>query len=395
MARLREIEAELSAYAGSFDPSTLLGSQAIDAVRRLTRIENLVVGMKLKAAARVAETPAWKHKGSRTPAEWLAKETKCGVGEAIGTLETGGKLADCPKVDEKLRAGELSGQQARALAKAVSADPTAEDRLLRIAEQDGLKKLKDTCRDVELARRGDAQARYDKIHRERSMRHWTDDEGAFRMSAKLTPDAGAKVLGALAPFEKQAFDQARLDGRHEPHEAYRADALVGLTEASLAGHTDTTKAPRTRKPSFTVLVDIQALLRGEADPGETCEIPGVGPLPVSRLYALAPEAIWHLLVTNGKDIRAYCSATRHIPTMLRVALEARDRECVRPGCNQTHGLEIDHILPVEDGGPTTWTNLARPCHHDHRLKTLEGWTLAGGPDNWTFEPPAPTGTDPP
>jgi HNH endonuclease len=144
-----------------------------------------------------------------------------------------------------------------------------------------------------------------------------------------------------------------------------------------------------------VLVDIQARLRGEAEPGETCEIPGVGPLPVSRLYDLAPEAIWHLLVTNGQDIRAYCSATRHIPIMLRVALAARDRECVVPGCNQTHGLEIDHIHPFSQHGPTTYENLAVLSPHHHRLKTLEGWTLTHQQGQWHFDPPDKTGTGPP
>src|SRR5579862_4140157 len=151
MARLVEIEAELSAYAELFDPSTLLGSEAVEVVRRAARIANLATAIETKAAARVANTPVWKNKGSRTPAEWLARETKCGVGEAIGLLETGEKLGGCPKVDDKLRAGELTGQQARALAKAVAADPAAEDRLLGVAKTDGLKKLKDSCREVELA----------------------------------------------------------------------------------------------------------------------------------------------------------------------------------------------------------------------------------------------------
>jgi Domain of unknown function (DUF222)/HNH endonuclease len=366
-----EIEAELSAYAGSFDASTLLGSEAAEVVRRAARIANLAAVIETKAAARVAETPIWKHQGSRTPAEWLARQTKCGVGEAIGMLETGEKLAECPKVAAKAKAGELTPSQTRALAKAVAADPAAEDRLLGVAERDGLKKLKEQCREVELASRGDAQARYDKIHRERSMRHWTDDDGSFPMSAKLTPDAGAKILGALAPFEKAAFDQARVDGRHEPHEAYLADALVDLARSSLTDHAEPTTGPeaakpKSRKPSFTVLVDIEALLRGQAEPGETCEIPGVGAIPVSRLYDLAPEAFWHVLVTRGKDIRAYCAMSRYIPTMLKVALAARDRECAVAGCNRTEGLEIDHIIPVEACGPTTYTNLEQKCFHDHR-----------------------------
>jgi 5-methylcytosine-specific restriction endonuclease McrA len=58
--------------------------------------------------------------------------------------------------------------------------------------------------------------------------------------------------------------------------------------------------------------------------------------------------------------------SRYLPTMLKVALAARDRECAVAGCNRTQGLEIDHIIPVEQGGPTTYTNLERKCFHDHR-----------------------------
>ena len=178
-------------------------------MRDATAIVNLASTIRMLAAKRVADSAAWKHRGHRSAADWLAKETKCGVGDAIGALEAAEKISECPQVEAKARAGGLSGEQTKALAKAVAADPAAEDRLLGVAERDGLKKLKEQCREVELASRGDAQARYDKIHRERSMRHWTDDEGAFRLSAKLTPDAGATVLGALAPFEKPAFDRAR------------------------------------------------------------------------------------------------------------------------------------------------------------------------------------------
>ena len=87
--------------------------------------------------------------------------------------------------------------------------------------------------------------------------------------------------------------------------------------------------------------------------------------------------------------------SRYIPTMLRVALAARDRECAVAGCNRTEGLEIDHIIPVEDADRRPTTNLARALHHDHRLKTVEGWTLTHQQGQWHFDPPDTTGTDPP
>ncbi len=382
---LAEIKADLADYAQAFDANELLASEAEVVVRDVVAVTNLANTIKMLAARRVADSASWKHRGHRTAAEWLAAQTKSNVGEAIGALEAAEKLGDCPQVEAKARVGELSEAQTQALAKAVSLVPSAESRLLSVAESDGLNKLRDECRAVTNTGE-DVEVRQARLHRERSLRQWTDDDGAFRLAAKLTPDAGAKLLGALAPFEKAAFERARADGRHEPHEAYRADALVDLAEASLSGQTSETST--CRKPSFTVLVDAGALLRGHAEPGETCEIPGVGPVPVSLLREQADAAVWHILATDGVDIRAYCSLTRHVPTSLRVALEARDRECVVPGCNVTTGLEIDHILPLELGGTTTYVNLARLCHHHHQeMKHRRGWVLGGGPGHWTFTTP--------
>ena len=362
MRSLAAIRADLADYAAAFEADTLPASDAEAAVREAASIANLAGTVEMLAAKRVAESNAWHHRGHRTPAEWLAGQTKSTVGQAIGVLDAAAKLDECPGVEAKARAGQLSVPQTQALARAVSVDPSAELALLAVAERDGLARLTDRCRAVEHAAT-DAESRHQRLHRERSVRHWTDQDGAFRLAAKLTPDAGAKLLGALAPYERASFGQARTDGRHEPHEAYAADGLVAMAEASMTGSTE---GGRTRKPSFVVLVDAQALRRGDVEPGETCEIPGVGPVPISVLHQHADDAVWHALVTDGVDIRAYTSLTRHIPTSLRVALQVRDPECVVPGCNARRGLEIDHLVPIEDGGHTTYDNLVRLCHHHHQ-----------------------------
>ena len=59
---------------------------------------------------------------------------------------------------------------------------------------------------------------------------------------------------------------------------------------------------------------------------------------------------------------------------------------MRPGCNSGHGLEIDHTHDHAKGGPTSLANMARLCPHDHELKTYQGWTLSGPPDNRLFQP---------
>jgi hypothetical protein len=139
-----------------------------------------------------------------------------------------------------------------------------------------------------------------------------------------------------------------------------------------------------------VRVDRSALLRGHASGEEVCDIPGMGPIPVAAARRLASDAIFKALVTDGADVRAVAHLGRTIPARVRTALEARDPTCVVPGCDTRHGLEIDHLIPVARGGPTSMDNLARLCTWHHYLKSHHRYRLEGGPDNWTW-----TGPDPP
>jgi len=78
---------------------------------------------------------------------------------------------------------------------------------------------------------------------------------------------------------------------------------------------------------------------------------------------------------------------RTIPPALRTLLEARDRECVVPGCDVTRGLEIDHRERFAVGGPTTAENCARLCRRHHDMKTYQGWRIGGTPGAWTWRAP--------
>ena len=82
------------------------------------------------------------------------------------------------------------------------------------------------------------------------------------------------VLRALEPLTKARFDEARKADEREPYDAYRFDALVTLAEQGGGG----AAAP----PVARVRVDLPALLAGRTSPGEVCEIPGVGPVPVAH-----------------------------------------------------------------------------------------------------------------
>jgi 5-methylcytosine-specific restriction endonuclease McrA len=158
----------------------------------------------------------------------------------------------------------------------------------------------------------------------------------------------------------------------------------------------------TRPPDCTTIVRVEltALLRGRAEPGELCEIDGQGPIPVELARDLLTDSNLTILFHEAGDIRAVSHLGRTINATLRTALVYRDRTCVVPGCGVGVGLEIDHVHEVHLGGPTQLDNLALLCRHHHRLKTYEGWVLtrlgvdAEGQTRWSFEPQAPFGQEP-
>jgi hypothetical protein len=131
-------------------------------------------------------------------------------------------------------------------------------------------------------------------------------------------------------------------------------------------------------------------VRGHAKEGEACEIPGIGPIPVGAARMLASDSILKVLLTKGAEIRTVAHLGRTIPAKIRTALEERDPTCVVPECDVRVGLQIDHIKPLAEGGPTTMANLARECAWHHYLKTFHGYQLGGEPGAWTW-----TGPDPP
>jgi hypothetical protein len=157
-----------------------------------------------------------------------------------------------------------------------------------------------------------------------------------------------------------------------------------------------------RPPTCSVMVrvDLAALLRGETHPGEICELDGHGPISPKMARDMANDSFLRFIFHESEDIQSIFHFGRTINKALRTALVHRDRSCVVPGCEVSYGLEIDHIVPVTEGGPTTLDNLALLCHHHHFLKTFEGWTLelmdVSDPKHprWRFEPLPPFGHEP-
>jgi 5-methylcytosine-specific restriction endonuclease McrA len=369
LGKLEQISQELI-------PGTLEAQRAVELFNDAARAERLCTAIKSRLARRVEETKVWRKSGHRSAAHWVAEATGATVGAAARTLETARALERLPETDAAFRAGQLSDVQAAEITSTAVADPSAEAELLAAAGTTGVKGLRDRCREVRTGAEGDDQAWARRLHVHRRAHEWTDPDGAYRIEARLAPDAGARFSSAWKAHTDRIFCDARRAGRREPRAAYAADALVALASEGPC------------KPiEVRVTVDSAALSRGHSKRGERCEIDRVGPVPVTTARALLDDAAVTVMTRSGDDITAVSRPTRTIPTKLRRALEARYPVCGARGCANDQFLEIDHIVPVAEHGCTEIENLWRLCSHHHRLKTYAGWRVVGTNGDRDLVPP--------
>ncbi len=374
--RLCNVEAALRKIVAGLEPETLEADAAAGLVDTFATIEKLGAAGKALAARRVADSNLWRGAGERSAAHWLARRSGTSIGSAMATIETAARLSELPAVDAAVRAGELSAVQANEIASTAAADPGAGAELVAVARDNGVAGLRDRCRRVKAAAAPDEMARHRAIHASRSLRHWSDPDGAGRLEGRFTPEVLAELLVALEPFEAEAFRVARDEGRREGFDAYRADALLALARA---GRDGTAQGPSRPHNTVHVVIDRAALMRGKSEAGERCEVAGLGPVPVPVVRSMLDDAFVTAVVTNGVDVSTVAHLGRRPTAHQRSALEVRDPECVVGGCHVRVGLEIDHVEPWSATRITKLDALARLCRFHHAQKTHEGYRLEGGP----------------
>ncbi len=409
-ARLDQAVALVGSVVDEVDPDRLSGADATTCYRAVARLERLVLAGKALLAPRVEASGVWRESGHRDAASLLASLEGVSTGQARDTLAVGHRLGELPGTEAAVRRGELSGPKVRALTGAGVVDPAREADLLAGAESEPLALVRERCLRARADRAGaDPAAAVRAIHAGRHFSSWTDAEGAFCYEGRDTADRGARLLAHLGPVAEGLRRARHRPGEAgEPERALRADALFALVtrgpdpEAGLPGTglPDTGLPDRIPPATVVVRVDLDALFGDDPVPGARGELEGIGPVPVPMARDLANDAYLRLVFHRAGAIEAVSHLGRTIKAPLRTALGDRDRRCVVPGCLVASGLEIDHVVPFAEGGPTELDNLARLCHHHHYLKTYEGWTLTRtgtGPDGtpaWAFEPAVPFGQEP-
>jgi uncharacterized protein DUF222 len=374
--RLRSAITTLEHCARELQVECLEGADAAQLVDVIGRGERVCSAMKALLARRVAETGVWRDDGSRNAAVWLSAQTGTTVGAAQQVFDTARALEELPATEAAFRSGEISAVQAAEIASAAVEAPAAERALLDAARSTSVKGLRDRAREVRAGAQEDDAAWARRQHDRRYGRVWTDPEGSLRIEGSLPPETGARFKAVFDAEVDRIFREARRSGRRETLGAYGADALVAMADGG------------PRKPvSTTLVVDAAPIDRGHALDGERCAIEGIGPIPVATARRLLQDASISLLVRDGDELTAVGRPVRTIPANLRRELTAAYPVCGVSGCANDRFLEIDHVVPVCDGGETSKGNCWRICPHHHFLKHRRGWRITCDPGRWDLVPP--------
>lgn len=380
-ASLGEVLASVRSLATGFEVSGLDAAEAAQVVEQCAEAERLLAFVRVTAAATLEDKALWRREGFRSVAAWMASKTGTAVGPAIATMEMAALLSDLPIVAEAFRSGRLSEAQAREIAAVAAEVPEAEAELVEAAGKLSLRSLQEECQRVEAAAAVDEDDRYRQVHRSRQIRSWVDRHNVARMSFRGTPDELAIVMGEIDRRTGVIAEGAIRGGWFEGWDAHRVDALV---EMCLPGGDDHPASPTSM---VHVVVDYDALMRGHTVSGERCEIPGIGPIPVTLARQMAEDAILKMLLTKAVDVVAVAHGGYTIPAHLRTAVHVRDGKCIVPGCDGRRRVQIDHRNAFGRTRVTKLEDLAYLCPFHHYLKTFCGYTYRGGPGTWEWLPP--------
>jgi hypothetical protein len=179
--------------------------------------------------------------GFRSCAHWLSWRVGVDLGAARERVRVARALGTLPRLASALAHGELSYAKVRALTRV--ATPETEERLLAVGRAGTachVERIVRGWRRVDLAAEAQETARR---HKPRALHVYPDDDGMVVVRGRLTPEAGAVLMQALAAARETLYRSSRAADAHETGrivsaetcsmEQRQADALVLVAESAL------------------------------------------------------------------------------------------------------------------------------------------------------------------
>jgi hypothetical protein len=296
-----------------------------------------------------------------TVAHWLAWRCALSPRAAREHVRVARALTELPLIHASFARGELSYAKVRALTRVAKEE--SEEELLELACCLTASQLERAIR----AYRWVTAAEANDLHSLAYVGYTWAEDGSLILNARLAPEDGALLLRALEAARDRLQERARAEegGSAGPRRPTSAEALVALADRSL------TDGPESRTGGERY----QVVLHVDARQGKGVLEEAVA-LSEQTSKRLACDASLVELVEKDGEPLSVGRKRRTVPPSIRRALQARDRRCRFPGCDNRRFLDAHHIEHWAEGGETRLGNLVLLCGRHHRFLHEGGYSLA-------------------
>jgi Domain of unknown function (DUF222) len=314
----------------------------------------------LELVAELDRRGAWAQWGWSSCARWLAWRCALTPRSAREHVRVARCLPELPLIREAFSRGELSYAKVRALTRV--AEPDSEEELLELACHMTASQLERAVR----AYRWVTAAEANDLHALAYVGYTWEEDGSLSLRARLAPEDGALVLRALEAARDRLQEREGEDesGSAKPRRPTSAEAFVAMADMSLGdGRSDRSGGERYQVVVHVDATDGKGILEdGSALADETAR----------RLACDA--SVVEMVEQDGVPL-SVGRKTRTIPPSIRRALQARDRRCRFPGCDNRRFLDAHHIQRWASGGETKVGNLVLLCGRHHRFVHEAGYSI--------------------
>ena len=376
--------AELRRQVGPDLSRSQLG-QVAETVRRA---EAQVASLKCDLAARLSRADG-------DAGEVLRDQLGVTNHEAKSLSQVARRLEEMPNTRAKLEAGEITLQNATALAAAAKecgARQVDENKGLlaeaAASNPDDFRKRSRRWANTHSSDRGEELLRRQRRRRTANL-FWSKELDMGVLHAELDSitfglvrqalDKRTDLLrrgdsgGDVHPDEVRTNQQRRADALAELLTGRRAHTLEPLPDAGGESGKNVTQ--------LVVVAEING-----SRPDGSCEILGAGPVPPSILDNLSPDTSVCGIIFGGRGRVLWLGRNQRLGNgAQRLAAAVRDKGCVR--CDApVHQTELHHLRDWNDGGPTDIDNLVSLCGPHHRELQEHNLQLIQTGNKWQTRP---------
>ena len=186
------------------------------------------------------------------------------------------------------------------------------------------------------------------------------DDGVFRLHVECDALTGMTIEAAINEARDALFQRGQTD-------VTDVDAILEMAQRSL----DTVESPA-RRDRFRTHIHLNT--KGEATDAHGWSIPDA-----IRKYITCDGLLTPVFIDGSIPI-SVGRTQRMIPQRTRLLVLLRDQGCRVPTCDETHHLEVHHIIHWEDDGPTDTWNLIAVCPRHHRMHHRRELGIHGNAD---------------